>query len=358
MAIKPFKRKGSPYWYLRGTHQGVSIRESTGIFHHNKIRPPQIVEDKIREIEKQINEGLIYGLKYNATFEQAAENYLKQGGSPRFLQKVIEVMGGMLIRDIDQQTLDAMAFKVYPYVSPQTRNRQFYTPFISVWNANTNGQNSLCSPVQWKRPKVTKKKKATITKASNYNDVVTFLNALNKSVSEIMFFMFYTGCRPIETILLDCSDVNLDGRWIILNNTKTDEPRGMPVHECLVPMLRRRLEHGGALFLNTHGRRWPDTREYNKEGRIIKQCGGQFQTPINTAQDKTGLKITPYTARHTVATYLIYPGGVNETVKNEIIGHGDKGDISLDYIHLPRQAHLDAINKLPMPIGLRQDLLE
>lgn len=357
MAIKPYKRKDSPYWWMRGTHKGVHVFKSTGILHTDRARPTRNVEEFVRQIQDQIEERLLYGKGFGATFADAAKNYLEQGGSPRFLERVIAEIGHMRLDSIDQEVLSKASQKLYGQCKPDTINRQFFTPFIAVWKANTKGQNALCQPVEWQRPRIKSTRRATISKAIDYQDVWSFLNACDKPAAEILYFLFYSGCRPIEAILLNAEDINLDGRWAILNETKTDTPRGIPIHECLVPMLARNIERGGRVFRNKRGKPWPDNRLLSKTGRIISQRGGQFQSPMQTAEKKTGIKITAYSARHTVATHLIYPSGVNEIIKNEILGHGDKRDASLDYIHLPRQAHIDAINTLPSPVGLRSDFL-
>jgi len=361
MAIKPTKRKGSPYWYARGTHKGIQVFESTGILHADAKRAPRIVEDYIAKLQNEIEDTAIHGKAHKATFADAAQNYLSQGGSPRFLEKVVMHIGHVKLKDIDQEFVNQASIEMYGHCTNSTRNRQFFTPFISVWNANTAGQNPLCRAVNWKRPSMRAdnkaKKIASIGKAVKYEDAWTFINAASKPLAEILFFMFYTGCRPIEAILLDERYVFLENRWGIFNDTKTEESRSFPIHECLIPMLERLCQKEGRVFHNSRGVPWPDNRLYSKSGRILSQRGGQFQTPIRSAQKKTGLMIEPYHARHTVATHLVYPGGVHEVIKNEILGHGNKGRVSSDYLHLPRQAHIDAINILPKPVGLRKDLL-
>lgn len=348
MPIKSKQRKDSPYWWIRGTHQGKYIYQSTGLPHSGKSREPKQVTDLIRKLEQDIENEQLHGIGYNKTFKDAAAMYLAKGGSPRFLLKVMEEIGHLRMNEITQDILDNHALKLYGHCTPQTINRQFYTPFIAVWNSSQPER-------KWKKLKTRQTRVSRATKAILYEDAITFINALSLPVAEVMFFLFYTGCRPIEAINLRGDDINLEGKWITLNQTKTNEPRGVPIHESLIPLLTRIKEQDG--FKNSRGHHWPDNRLLNKTGRTQSHRGGQFDSPLRTAQNKTGIKITPYNARHTVATYLIYPGGVEETIKNEILGHGDRKDVSLDYVHLPRQSLLDAINKLPTPENLRKELL-
>lgn len=336
MPIKPIIRKDTPYWWIRGTHKKVYVYESTGILHTTK-RAPDEVWDIIRKIEKEIEDEQIHGKGYNITFEQAAQVYLRNGGSPRFLQRIVEQIGDMRLRDLSQSELESVMNAMYGNCTPQTKNRQFITPVNAVCNAN--GHTSIMKRI--KAPKI-----KTTQRAHSYEDAWTFIRALSKPTAQIMFFLFYTGCRPKEAINLRGQDINIEDRWITLRDTKTGA-RGIPMHECLIELLAEIREQDG--FKNSKGAFWPDNSVYTKTGRVIAQRGGQFDTPLKTAYEKTGIKIRAYDARHTVSTYLIHPGGVDQSIKDQILGHG--GGVSSDYIHLPRQALINAINVLPTPEG-------
>jgi len=112
------------------------------------------------------------------------------------------------------------------------------------------------------------------------------------------------------------------------------------------------------VFLSDRKQPYASRKKYNKAGRLLVQGGGQIKTAVNTAREETGLSIVPYNARHTVSTYLVWPGGVHPHVKDEILGHADAADMSKYYVHLPRKPLIDAINVLPDPrkMGLREDL--
>ena len=44
-------------------------------------------------------------------------------------------------------------------------------------------------------------------------------------------------------------------------------------------------------------------------------------------------------------------------LKNEILGHASENEMSRHYTHLPRKPLIEAINQLPYPTGLREDLI-
>ncbi|MDN5215553.1 tyrosine-type recombinase/integrase [Fulvivirgaceae bacterium BMA12] len=363
--LKIFKKTNSPNWYIRGTIHGEEIYESTGIPHKGLKKPSKLTKDYRDKRLENLREAYVYGKSASATFLDAALNYLQAGGSPRFLGEIkdgkwtglIGKIGTTRIRDIDQEYLNSMAIEMYGHCTPETQNRQFWTPFIAIWKHNTKGQNPLCPLVEWQRPK-RKKSKFRSRKPVSYNEAITFINTLSYPAAKVMFFLFWTGCRPLEAFDLETSNLYPENEWIALDETKTDMPRGIPMHKCLSPLLSFLKQSEGDVFLNMNGKRYPSGRKLNKSGRIIEHSGGQIATPINCAKKKTGIRITPYVARHTVSSYLIWPGGVSEMIKDEILGHSSENEMSRHYTHLPRKPLIDAINQLPYPTGLRKDLTD
>lgn len=214
----------------------------------------------------------------------------------------------------------------------------------------------MCQPVVWQRPRV---KKWTKPRTSvDYEDAIKLINACDWHAAKILFFLFWTGCRPEEAFNLTAEHVYPDDRWAAIIQTKTEVPRGIPLHEALIPLLTFEKARGGHIFLSPLGSPYAPRKKYNKAGRLIENGGGQIKTALRTARRKSGTTIMPYNARHTVSTYLIWPGGVNPYIKDEIIGHVDADDMSKYYVHLPRAPLIEAIGKLPDPreMGLREDL--
>ncbi|MFZ6769770.1 tyrosine-type recombinase/integrase [Undibacterium sp. Di26W] len=371
MGLTFTKKTRSPYWYVRGTIQGIAIFESTKIPHGGKTRPSKIAEDYRTKRADEIEVAAIYGRKHNATFLDDAVSYLEGGGSPRFLGEfkggewtgLVGKLGPCTLRSLDQNYLNRCAAEMYPKCSAETINRQFWTPFIAVWNHGTTGNNPLCQPVKWQRPHVVKKKKPRTD--VTYADVVTFINACDWHAAKILFFLFWTGCRPEEALTLLSDSVFPDQQWASLVQTKTDIPRGIPLHPCLIPLLTFEKQQAGLtktrdqhVFVSNREKPYAVRKQYNDAGRLLKQGGGHMKKAVSTACKNTGLNIVPYNARHTVSTYLVWPGAVDPRLKDEILGHADASDMSSYYVHLPRQPLIDAIKVLPDPreLGLRKDL--
>ena len=152
-----------------------------------------------------------------------------------------------------------------------------------------------------------------------------------------MTALFYTGMRPIELFGLKAESVDIQKRWIVLASSKTDEPRGIPMHEFLVPLFTPLVERGGVLFRTPRGKPYP----------LTEDVGGQLKSAINGARRRSDVTdVSPYTARHTVSTQLVI-NGVHSHIKDQILGHA-VDDMSRHYTHVPQGPLIEAINTLPV----------
>jgi integrase/recombinase XerD len=144
-----------------------------------------------------------------------------------------------------------------------------------------------------------------------------------------------------------------------LENTKIGEPRGIPVHEFLVPLLTPLVERGGILFRSPRGTPYP----------VREGISGQMKTAISGARKRSGITgISPYTARHTVSTQLVV-NGIHSHTKDQILGHA-VDDMSRHYTNVPQASLIEAINTLPVvpawmnapwmkdPIGMAKTYVE
>jgi integrase/recombinase XerD len=304
MALKLFLRNG--IYYLRGTVRGQSVYETTG------TGSEKAAEEIRVKREAQLLADSIHGRAATVTFAEAASSYLDSDGSPRFLGSYDEKTGkwsGLIgyfasrkLNTITQSDLDKAANEIYPNTQYDTRNRQCYTPFIAVWNHAE--RNRWCDKRSWVRPRkpkgtnvkfLTKKRRAGGFPVA-YDHAAKFVLAMSPAPAMLMTTFFYTGMRPIELFTLEDSQVNIEGRWIVLPESKTGEPRGIPMHEILVPLLTGLHARGGFLFRTPRGKPYEPKDDDNPSG-------GQMKTAINGARRRSGIMdIAPYTGRHTVST--------------------------------------------------------
>jgi len=332
-------------WYARGTvragKSSQTINEST------RVASRATAEIIAAKREAAILEELIHGTKAVATFGQAARSYLLSGGSRRFLTPLVDRLEEAPLRSITQADLDRAAVELYPTATPETRNRQCYTPFVAVWrHAATQG---WAEPRQWARPR---KRKGTGvvalrtragTRPTDYETAARFCLAMSPAPSMLMTFLFFTGMRPIEAFALGAGQVDVAARWMVLPSSKTGEPRGVPLHwwlaEWIGPLVERARVDGGRVFRAPQGTPYPLTDETG---------GGQMSTAIRGARGRTGIAgVSAYTARHTVSTQLVV-AGVHPHIKDQVLGHA-VDDMSRHYTHVPQAPLIEAIDKLPVP---------
>jgi integrase len=363
MPLRLVKRAGSDHWYVRGTVRKQPVFESTGTDDKKAAEAIRIKR------EARLLEDSVYGKESSLTFFEAAVSYMAAGGSPRFLGEEVDgkwtrLLGHFetkILHTITQDDLNAAADKLYPNTQYDTRNRQCFTPFIAVWNHALPD-----NPRKWKRPK--KPKGTTVvrlkpvragTKPVTYQRASEFVLAMSPANAMVMTGLFYTGMRPIELFVLSDKMVNVPGRWITLEHTKIGEPRGIPIHEFLVPLLTPLVERGGILFRSPRGTPYP----------VRDDISGQMKTAIRGARKRSGVDgISPYTARHTVSTQLVI-NGVHSHIKDQILGHAID-DMSRHYTNVPQQPLIDAINTLPViaawasapwmndPVGMAKQYVE
>jgi integrase len=304
--------------------------------------------------ERELLDESIFGKKINVTFGEAAKAYLEGGGSQRFLPKLREALFSKPLRKISQNDIDLLARRLYPDVLPETLNRQFYTPFIAVWNHAVG--NEWAELRKWKRPRKAKgtNRRKSVTRSGDrpveYSLAATFVSNMSPAPAMVMTALFYTGLRPIELFTLEAADVDVDKRWITLLHTKSGEPRGVPLHDFLVPLftsLKGRHDQHRQLFRSYRGLPYVihDARGGQLHGSLrgTRRRMAKAETPIS--------EISPYTARHSVSTQLVI-NGVHPHIKDQILGHA-VDSMSRRYTNVPQAPLIDAINTLPVPQAWR-----
>lgn len=349
MPLKIYKR--GKVWWISGTVHGQVVRESA------RTNDKEVAEALRIKREAELVSDHVYGPKVTRTFAQATESYLKAGGDPRFIgtedEGLLHYFYNTPLKDIQQNDLDEAARKLYPNAQPATRNRQVYTPFVAVWNhAFSNGWADM---KKWSRPKKPKgtnvvrmAKRRAGTFPVEFEHAAKFIASMSPGPAMLMTTLFYTGMRPIELFALGVDQVNVAGRWISLEFTKTGEPRGVPMHEFLVPIFesllkRNALADDQRIFRTPRGEPYEEIAT-DEEGR----GGGGLKSAINGARRRSGITdIAPYTGRHSCSTGLVV-AGVHPHIKDQILGHA-ADDMSRHYTNVPQAPLIDAINKLPVP---------
>jgi integrase len=344
MPLLLIRRSKSPNWWIRGSVRGLHIFESTRTADQDAAETIRIIR------ERQLLDESIFGRKINITFNEAADAYLRSGGSQRFLRALRAEMGTLPLRTIRQADLDATAHRLHPRASPQTKNRQCYTPFIAVWNHAV--KNDWADLKMWQRPRRPKgtTRRAIISRSGahpvDYDRAALFVAHMPPAPAMVLTALFYTGLRPIELFTLEKTDIFVENRWLVVNSSKTGEPRGVPIHEFLVPLFRSlmgRRDRLPQVFRSVRG----------KPYTIAENHGGQLSNTVVATRKRLLEKgevitdVSPYTARHSVSTQLVI-NGVHPHIKDQILGHA-VDSMSRRYTRVPQAPLIEAINTLPVP---------
>jgi integrase/recombinase XerD len=133
----------------------------------------------------------------------------------------------------------------------------------------------------------------------------------------VLEFLYATGCRVGELVLVDLHDVDLDTRTALLRG-KGDKERMVPVGShaaaAIAAWLPDRLamrtagRDPGALFLSTRGNRLSRQAVW----RIVKLHG--------TGAGIGASQLSPHVFRHSAATHMVEGGADLRTVQ-ELLGH-------------------------------------
>jgi hypothetical protein len=124
LRLVPPRAGQSHNWRVRGTHLGVAVDKST--------RAPNRAKAKLvmRLIQDEIERGM-FAPRGAPNFASAALEYMRAGGSRRFLTPLLKHFQETPLSAIDQRAIDQAAIALYPNASA-TRNRQVYTPMSAI----------------------------------------------------------------------------------------------------------------------------------------------------------------------------------------------------------------------------------
>ncbi len=152
-------------------------------------------------------------------------------------------------------------------------------------------------------------------------------------IKPIVVFAMHTGMRKAEILNLQWSQVSLQNRSVILEDTKNNERRSVPLNDTVMAVLRevgkiRRLDVPYVFFNPITGDRWVDVQH-----AFLRACKAAGIEDFRF-----------HDLRHTAASYLVM-AGVNLATVKEILGHKTI-EMTLRYAHLSPAHTLAAAKEL------------
>lgn len=266
----------TPYYYVRGTHLGVSVNRSTGLGDKRKA------QQALWQIRDEIERGALSGTG-PLTFADAALSYMRAGGERRFLEPILRHFGDRPLSALSQAAVDAAADILYPTATPATRNRQVYTPIVALIR-----HAGMTLPIR--RPKgaqgFARQEWLEPSQAS-----ILLAAAPDQRFRALVTFLLYTGCRLSEALELRWETIDLQRSAALIPKTKTGVQRALHLTPDVVAEI-------AAL---------PDGRAGLVFG--LRKGAGLYK-PWRKMTAAVGMPwVTPHVLRHTYATWLrIYTG--------------------------------------------------
>lgn len=316
MPLKIRRRKDSPNWYLRGTVRGIPVDETTGTDRR------EVANDIRIRLENELLDRSVHGPSAGgapASFVAAALAYLEAASRSRQTKRYVRLLSehfvGKPLSALTQETADAAARTLYPHATPETRNRQVYTPLAAILHG-------AGVAIAIKRPKQKKGRNRAISQ----DQAGRLLAHATGAERALLLMLFYTGCRITEALSLEWSAIDLKRRAITFDLTKTDEDGEAPMHEAVLEAL--------ANLEGREGRVFPWTTRWGAYRALRPIC------------EASGVPFTPHMGRHSFATWLRQQGKDLRLVQEA----GRWRDIKsvARYSHVERGEVRDAVSMLPM----------
>lgn len=155
------------------------------------------------------------------TFTEAAASYLKHGGSPRYLQPIVDYFDGKPLASIFPFDVRKMAEVLYPDHKGSTRNRQAICPARAV--IMHGYERGWCNIIRIKR---FREDRVSRVKPASHLWLHAFVRQCERDgdldhLAALVLFMSQTAARVSEAVALRWAQVDMSSRTVLLLKTKT-----------------------------------------------------------------------------------------------------------------------------------------
>ena len=243
------------------------------------------------------------------------------------VNKLLRHLNGMMLNDIDRNVVDAVLAKIKKEVSEKNANNAL-TILKRMFNLAIEWGLTRENPARIiKRYRVQPNRPRLLTEEER-NKVI---ESCSGQMKEIVIITFNTGMRKGEILGLKWDNVDLFRKLIILDETKSNKIREIPmlsdVHAILLAKYQtKKPGREDYVFPSPDNKPYTDVKEFRK---CMKQAG---------------LKIKFHGLRHDFASRLASKGVPVDTIR-ELLGHASITTTQI-YMHLAPSQKYDAIATL------------
>lgn len=338
----PYKRKGSPYWWvnLKGPN-GQRIRQSTGTANKQEA---EAIEGRLKA---ELWQQQTWGKAPEYTFEEVMTEYLKaKKGSKSFrnIQTSIEILrhyfGGVIINTVKKEYVRSA-------IQRMQRERGYTASSLSIRMSYFKAAIAYCrKELDWNindpSEGISLPKRGQRVRWLTREEADRLINAANGMKCHDLLCSFIvlalnTGMRKNEMLKLQWRSVNFEERIVTLlaDENKSGRTRSVPLNAAAIQVLEKRrafaVEHGLKLrwvFAKEDGERWayPDP-SFRKACRLA------------------GIEdFRVHDLRHTCASWMVSHGVPLADVK-EVLGHFSV-TMTERYAHLAPHRAMQAVSVL------------
>lgn len=269
MPLELYTRAGR--WWFKGhidrIPAGRYYRQSLGA-------PATLPEAEARGIlvefeQKEIKRHLL-GDEAVLTFAAAVTLYDASDADAGFLEKVIGEIGETPVREVTPGVVRGLGPKLYPLASTDTWQRQVVAPVRAVINnAHDLGK---CPPIRVRgytkaerlaQDRLRGRKSREAKTPGSWEWINAFRQAADPRLGALALFMFTTGARITQSILIDDrGDLDLQNGRLFLPEAKGHEAQWIDILPAVVADLANIRPRGGRLFGYQH--RWSVYKPWRK----------------------------------------------------------------------------------------------
>ena len=325
----PIYKRGE-IWYIDYAYQGKRHRKRIG-------RSKKIAELTLSEIELKILRRENLGIREarKISFKDYSKEYLeyaKTNKAPKSyvcnvsqLRVMVPYFGDISLPDITAQMIEQYKAVRSAKVKPATVNRALAC-LKNMFNKAITWGYAEQNPM--KGVKLLKEPPGRL-RFLDGSETDRLLRELPGEASGVVLFALNTGMRKSEILNLAWKDVNFANRHIMIEKTKTNERRMVPMNGQVFDLLKS-LEMDGRgselVFIN---------------GAV------NLRKHFEAAVKRAGLEnFVFHDLRHTFASHLVMNGTSIRAVQ-QLLGHKDI-TMTMRYSHLSQDHLQEAVNKLAL----------
>lgn len=314
-----YKRKDSPIWWMSFSYNRRQYQRSTG------TADRRLAEAILAKVKTQIVEGKWFEIDQakQHTFDEMMERFLREHSrinrpgahknDKTYVRHLSEFFSGLTLDQITPQLISEYKNKrLSEGKSPQTVKHELnclniafnlamkewdwinYNPCLKVSKPRVNNQI-----LRWLTPE----EEERLMKASR--------GYLNGQLPDIITVALHTGMRQGEILRLKWKDIDLFRRTITVMQSKTHEPKTIPMTDTLFNLLLSKskvVSMSGYVFHTGNGTRILQTNLQREFWKALKKAGIE--------------NFRFHDLRHTFATRLVQ-NGVDLYTVARLLGHKD-----------------------------------